>query len=134
MVAVPLNGVNNTLSTLLLFEIAISSGIVIIVLLATWLLVRRGMRPLERMGATARSIAAGNLGKRVSPSNERTEVGRLGLALNAMLGQIERRSPSENHGAEAASFRLRCLARAAHATDVDARLRGAAAAQPRHDP
>jgi two-component system OmpR family sensor kinase len=90
VVALPLDGVDTTLSTLLLFEIAISSGITIIVLVVTWLLVRRGMRPLERMGATARSIAAGNLGKRVSPSNERTEVGQLGLALNGMLSQIER--------------------------------------------
>ncbi len=90
LTAIPLDGVNTTLSTLLLFEIAISSGITIIVLVVTWLLVRRGMRPLERMGATARSIAASGLGRRVAPSNERTEVGRLGLALNAMLGQIER--------------------------------------------
>jgi two-component system OmpR family sensor kinase len=90
VVAIPLDGVNSTLRTLLLFEIAISSGITIIVLVVTWLLVRRGMRPLERMGATARSIAAGGLGDRVVPSDERTEVGRLGLALNAMLGQIER--------------------------------------------
>src|SRR3984893_953181 len=90
VVAIPLDGVDTTLRTLLLFEIAISSGITIIVLVVTWLLVRRGMRPLERMGATARSIAAGGLGRRVVPSNDRTEVGRLGLALNAMLGQIER--------------------------------------------
>jgi two-component system OmpR family sensor kinase len=93
VVAVPLDGVdgvNGTLRTLLLFEIAISSGITIIVLVATWLVVRRGMRPLERMGATARTIAATGLGSRVSPSSEKTEVGRLGLALNEMLGQIER--------------------------------------------
>ncbi|MFI5284858.1 MAG: sensor histidine kinase [Candidatus Dormibacteria bacterium] len=90
VVAIPLDGVNTTLGTLLLFEIAISGGITIVVLVVTWLLVRRGMRPLERMGATARSIAAGNLGRRVSPSNERTEVGQLGLALNGMLSQIER--------------------------------------------
>jgi two-component system OmpR family sensor kinase len=88
--AIPQDGVNSTLSTLLLFEIAISSGIMIIVLVVTWLVVRRGMRPLERMGATARSIAASGLGRRVAPSNERTEVGRLGIALNTMLGQIER--------------------------------------------
>ena len=90
VIAVPLASLHSTLNTLLLFEIAISSGITIIVLVVTWLLVRRGMRPLERMGATARSIAAGSLGRRVSPSNERTEVGRLGLALNTMLGQLER--------------------------------------------
>ncbi|HVC04383.1 MAG TPA: HAMP domain-containing sensor histidine kinase [Candidatus Acidoferrales bacterium] len=93
VVAVPLDGVDgveNTLSTLLLFEIAVSSGITVLVLLATFFLVRRGMRPLERMGATARTIAATGLGSRVSPSTEKTEVGRLGLALNEMLGQIER--------------------------------------------
>src|ERR1700722_10182883 len=93
LVAVPLDGidgVDNTLSTLLLFEIGISSGITVLVLLATFFLVRRGMRPLERMGATARTIAATGLGSRVSPSTEKTEVGRLGLALNEMLGQIER--------------------------------------------
>jgi two-component system, OmpR family, sensor kinase len=93
VIAVPLDGVDgvdNTLSTLLLFEIAISSGITVLVLLATFFLVRRGMRPLERMGATARTIAATGLGSRVSPSTEKTEVGRLGLALNEMLGQIER--------------------------------------------
>lgn len=93
VVAVPLDGldgVDSTLSTLLLFEIAISSGITVLVLLATFFLVRRGMRPLERMGATARTIAATGLGSRVSPSTEKTEVGRLGLALNEMLGQIER--------------------------------------------
>jgi two-component system, OmpR family, sensor kinase len=90
VVAIPLDGVESTLRTLLLFEVAISGGITIIVLVVTWLLVRRGMRPLERMGATARSIAAGGLGRRVVPSNEHTEVGRLGLALNTMLGQIER--------------------------------------------
>jgi two-component system OmpR family sensor kinase len=93
VVAVPLDGadgIDGTLNTLLAFEIAISSAITILVLVATWLLVRRGMRPLERMGATARTIAATGLGSRVSPSTERTEVGRLGLALNEMLGQIER--------------------------------------------
>jgi two-component system OmpR family sensor kinase len=42
------------------------------------------------MGETAGAIAAGDLTRRVSPADERTEVGRLGLALNAMLGQIER--------------------------------------------
>src|SRR5581483_5955228 len=37
----------------------------------------------------ARSITAGNLSERVSPSEGRTEVGQLGLALNTMLGELE---------------------------------------------
>jgi len=56
--------------------------------LAFWL-VRVGLRPLEGMGETAGSIAAGDLSRRVEPADARTEIGRLGLALNAMLAQIE---------------------------------------------
>jgi two-component system OmpR family sensor kinase len=41
------------------------------------------------MGDTARSIVATDLSRRVTPSTERTEVGRLGIALNTMLGQLE---------------------------------------------
>jgi two-component system OmpR family sensor kinase len=62
--------------------------------------VRVGLRPLDRMGETAGAIAAGDLSRRVSPADKRTEVGRLGLSLNAMLHQIERafaeREASEN--------------------------------------
>jgi len=89
VVAIPLDSVNSTLNNLLILELAISGGVTIIVVLAIWLVVRRGLRPLERMGATARSIAATDLSRRVTPSNEQTEVGRLGLALNTMLAQLE---------------------------------------------
>jgi two-component system OmpR family sensor kinase len=41
------------------------------------------------MEVTAGEIAAGQLSRRVSPTNPKTEVGRLGLALNAMLGRLE---------------------------------------------
>jgi two-component system OmpR family sensor kinase len=51
--------------------------------------VRLGLRPLEAIGRTASTIAAGDLSQRVERADERTEVGRLGLALNGMLGQIE---------------------------------------------
>ena len=42
-----------------------------------------------RSSTTAAAIAAGDLSRRVERADEDTEVGRLGLALNAMLGQIE---------------------------------------------
>jgi two-component system OmpR family sensor kinase len=51
--------------------------------------VRVGLRPLEGIGETAGAIAAGDLSRRVEPADERTEVGRLGRSLNAMLAQIE---------------------------------------------
>ncbi|WP_051722611.1 cell wall metabolism sensor histidine kinase WalK [Streptomyces albus] len=51
--------------------------------------VRRGLRPLESIAATASAIGGGDLARRVPEAGPRTEVGRLGRALNAMLGQIQ---------------------------------------------
>jgi len=59
-----------------------------IIALGLWL-VRLGLRPLEEIGGTASAIAAGDLSRRVEHADERTEVGRLGLALNVMLARIE---------------------------------------------
>ena len=50
---------------------------------------RRGLRPIETMAAQADRITAGDLTERVSPQDPRTEVGRLGAALNGMLTRIE---------------------------------------------
>jgi two-component system, OmpR family, sensor kinase len=88
VVAIPLDDLNSTLSQLVLLELLTTAGITLVVLLATWLVVRRGLRPLERMGVAARS-AASDLSQRVEPATGSTEVGRLGLAINAMLGQLE---------------------------------------------
>jgi two-component system OmpR family sensor kinase len=44
---------------------------------------------LDAIGATAAAIAEGDLTQRVERADSHTEVGRLGLALNAMLAQIE---------------------------------------------
>ena len=52
-------------------------------------MIRVGLLPLERIGRVASEIAHGNLSKRVTPANDRTEVGRLGTSLNEMLAQIE---------------------------------------------
>lgn len=59
------------------------------VTLLSWRAVRRGLRPLESIAVTASAIGGGDLARRVSEAGPRTEVGRLGRALNAMLGQIE---------------------------------------------
>jgi two-component system, OmpR family, sensor kinase len=49
---------------------------------------RRGLRPIETMAREADTISAGDLTSRVSPHDPRTEVGRLGVALNGMLARI----------------------------------------------
>jgi two-component system, OmpR family, sensor kinase len=50
---------------------------------------RRGLRPIETMAGQADAITAGDLTSRVGEQDPRTEVGRLGVALNGMLSRIE---------------------------------------------
>jgi two-component system, OmpR family, sensor kinase len=89
VLAIPLTEVNSTLRRLLVVELLVGGAVLaLMAALALWL-VRVGLRPLEGIGATAGAIAAGDLTRRVEPADGRTEVGRLGLALNTMLEQIE---------------------------------------------
>ena len=89
VVAIPLADTNSTLDRLALIELVVSAAILVALAAAAWWLVGIGLRPLRRMEEVAGDIAAGDLSRRVEPANSRTEVGRLGLALNAMLAQIE---------------------------------------------
>jgi two-component system OmpR family sensor kinase len=90
VVALPLGEVDQNLNRLLLVEGLVIAGVLAALALASLFVVRLGLRPLDRIAATADAIAGGDLSRRVSPATERTEVGRLGLALNAMLGRLER--------------------------------------------
>jgi two-component system OmpR family sensor kinase len=100
VVALPLREADATLDRLLRVEALVIGGVLLLLGALAWWVVRLGLRPLDRMGETAGAIAGGDLSRRVSPADERTEVGRLGLALNAMLVQIEKafdeRQASEN--------------------------------------
>ena len=89
IIAVPLSDLAQTLTRLRNVELIVIGAVTLALALLAWLVIRLGLRPLDRIGATAGAIAAGDLSRRVSPAGQRTEVGRLGLALNAMLGQIE---------------------------------------------
>jgi signal transduction histidine kinase len=57
--------------------------------LVSWWVIRQGLRPVDRMVETAAAIADGDLSRRVPDADPETELGRLGEALNEMLGQIE---------------------------------------------
>jgi two-component system OmpR family sensor kinase len=90
VVAIPLTDVTQTLARLVAIEAVVTIVTLVGLGALAWWLVRRELRPLDDMGATAGRIAAGDLSERVRPADPRTEVGRLGLALNGMLEQIER--------------------------------------------
>jgi two-component system, OmpR family, sensor kinase len=89
VLAIPLTEVQSTLRQLLLLEALISVALVAATAILALVIIRIGLRPLQRMGAVAQDIAAGDLTRRVEPATPRTEIGRLGLALNGMLSQIE---------------------------------------------
>jgi two-component system OmpR family sensor kinase len=100
VVAAPLNEANATLHRLLIVELAVAASVLTAVFLLGLWLVRVGLKPLGRIEHTAAAIAGGDLSQRVENDDPRTEVGRLGDALNSMLGQIEEafdeRTASEN--------------------------------------
>ena len=89
VVALPLGDVEQTTRQMTL--VLLGSGVLIVVVgaLAGALAVRRSLRPLRQIEATAAAIAAGDLSQRVPQAPLSTEVGRLGAALNGMLAQIE---------------------------------------------
>jgi two-component system OmpR family sensor kinase len=89
VVAVRTSGLDESMSRLVHIELAAAAGLLAALAIGAWLVLRRGLRPLEQMAGSASMITAGDLSPRVSPADEHTEVGQLGLALNTMLDGIE---------------------------------------------
>jgi two-component system OmpR family sensor kinase len=109
--AVPLHETNRTLNRLLLVEGLVIAGVLVLLGAAALVVVRVGLLPLDRIGHTAGRIAGGDLSHRVTTTDPRTEVGRLGISLNAMLDRLEQAFSDK----EASEERLRrFLADASH--------------------
>jgi two-component system OmpR family sensor kinase len=89
LVAVSLRETDDTLHRLVVVQGLVGAGVIVALVLLGWLVIRIGLLPLERIGRVASEIAAGDLSRRVSATDQRTEVGRLGRSFNDMLGQIE---------------------------------------------
>jgi two-component system OmpR family sensor kinase len=89
IVATSLQSLDSTLGRLKLIVVVGMLASALLVLGGAALVVRRGLRPVERMAAAADKITAGDLADRVSPHDPATEVGRLGTALNGMLDRVQ---------------------------------------------
>jgi len=83
-----LGDVNATVSQFRLIVVAGSAAAGLLIFAGIVLVMRRGLRPLETMAARADLISATHL-KQLTDYESRSEVGRLGTALNGMLGRIE---------------------------------------------
>jgi two-component system OmpR family sensor kinase len=90
VIALPMRDVADTLHDLRWIELAVTGAVLVAAAAVGFLVVRLGLRPLDDIEETAEHIAGGDLTRRVPEAGSRTEVGRLAVALNAMLSQIER--------------------------------------------
>jgi len=89
VVAISLADVEATLRRLLFVEMLVTLSVLAAAGGAAWWLIRKGLEPLTEMEGAAADIAAGDLSRRIETTDETTEVGRLGSALNVMLEKIE---------------------------------------------
>lgn len=102
-VALPMVGIDSTVSILTSTLVLSGLGIVLLGGLTAWVLVERSLRSLRSVEHTAAQIAAGDLTQRVPEAPPTTEMGSLAASLNAMLTQIERAFAAQ----EASEVRMR---------------------------
>jgi two-component system OmpR family sensor kinase len=101
-VAVDLSNVKSTVRSLVYTQVGIGAAVLLVLGIAGYAVVHRSLRPLAEVEQTAAAIAAGQLDRRVPERDPRTEVGRLSLALNGMLAQIQQAMASSESSAEQA--------------------------------
>ncbi|MGI5154300.1 HAMP domain-containing sensor histidine kinase [Microbispora sp. CA-102843] len=110
VVAMDMASVGQITGRLALIEALVGGALMVLLAVVGVVIVRRSLRPLGEIEATAEAIVRGNLGSRIPDRDPRTEVGRLARALNGMLAQIE------------AAFQARAASEAA-ARESEARMR-----------
>jgi len=88
-VAMSLEETGETVGRLVVLQLGIGAVVLVVLGVAGYFVVRRSLRPLREVERTAVAIAGGDLHERVPERDPRTEVGRLSVALNSMLAQIQ---------------------------------------------
>src|SRR6266576_5079309 len=89
IVGADVSSIYRTLDGLALIDLIVSAVVLVALAIVGIAIVRTSLRPLTDIELTAGAIAAGDLSQRVPGRDPRTEVGRLGRSLNAMLAQVE---------------------------------------------
>ncbi len=117
-VARDLSDENATVARLVFLEVVIGATVLLVLGGIGYVVVRRSLKPLADVEATAAAISAGDLSHRVPETDPRTEVGAVAAALNAMLQQIEtafrERSHSEAEARRSEQRMRRFVADASH--------------------
>ena len=89
VVGFSLADVDATIAEARTIQRAVGALAVVIVGLLSWWWIRRAFAPIDGMISTAGRIADGHLTERTGVADDRSEVGRLGAALDTMLDRIE---------------------------------------------
>jgi two-component system OmpR family sensor kinase len=89
VVAGTLRPVTQTLHRLLLIEAAAGATVILVTIGLGVALARMATKPLEDIAEAADAISAGDLDRRLTITDPRTEAGRVGTAFNAMLADIQ---------------------------------------------
>ena len=85
----PMRSLDGTIAALIRTLVLVGMIVLGLFIVVGWLLIRRDLRPLERVTATAERISSGDLSQRVGMPDDGSEVGKLGHAFDGMLDQIE---------------------------------------------
>ena len=126
VVAVSLRETDDTLHRLVMVEGLVGAGVILALVLLGWVVIRIGLRPLERIGR----VAAGDRRRGPVPPGEPGRPAHRGRAPGSLAerdagtdrARLPRPAPERG---SAAPLPRRRLPRAAHAAGVDPRLRGA---------
>lgn len=89
IVAQSLEDFDNTTHQISVVFLIFGGIVLLFIAIASRQVIKIGMKPLEKMEATAEQIAAGDLSARLDNFEPDTEVGRLSTSLNVMLSRIE---------------------------------------------
>ncbi len=102
----PLDDVRSTLTALSQVLLLTLFGVVGVLGLVFWLILRASLKPYDDMVETAQAIAAGDLDRRAAPSTSDPEIGRLADSLNTMMDRIQESFDAQS----AAELRLKRFA------------------------
>jgi two-component system OmpR family sensor kinase len=90
VVARPVGAVTGQVGGIVVAELITGGALILLLALGGRWLIGRGLAPLSEMAGTAQRITAqGDLTTRMPDADGRTEVGRLGAAINTMLDRIQ---------------------------------------------
>ncbi len=106
--AVPTDDADDEMQSLLRTLLQIGVAGVVLTLELAWLAAHRALRPLQRMADRAAEVTAGEPDARVSERGaRRDEIGRLGAAIDEMLGRLETAYAAQRRFVHDASHELR---------------------------